>query len=179
MVLINRFGQIVVQNYVESNGGGRGIKSKASGVCGRPLQKKRTPLQKKGHFSWGLCEIPTFWDSESGQLTLCKSMQKSCTIIVFLKIFKIANPKLMSPRRQTSFRTRGTTPGMLYGARGTRTRSPVAFAKLFASRSDRLHGSASRVFSFAISIGHSSRQTAYDRNPYKNKCRNRLGQESL
>ena len=39
MVLINRFGQHFVQNYVEFNGGGRGIKSNANRVRGRPLQK--------------------------------------------------------------------------------------------------------------------------------------------
>ena len=39
MVLINRFGHNFVQNYVEFNGGGRGNKSKANGVRGRPLQK--------------------------------------------------------------------------------------------------------------------------------------------
>ena len=40
MVLINRFGQNFVQNYVEFNGGGRGIKSKANGVRGRPPTRK-------------------------------------------------------------------------------------------------------------------------------------------
>ena len=36
MVLINRFGQNFVQNYVEYNGGGRGINSRANRVRGRP-----------------------------------------------------------------------------------------------------------------------------------------------
>ena len=51
MVLINRFGQNFVQNYVEFNGGGRGIKIQANGVCGRPLQKKLW-LCKKKWTSW-------------------------------------------------------------------------------------------------------------------------------
>ena len=46
MVLINRFGQNFVQNYVEFNGGGDGIKIKANGVRGRPLQKKYGPAKK-------------------------------------------------------------------------------------------------------------------------------------
>ena len=50
MVLINRFGQNFVQNYVEFNGGGRGIKIKANGVRGRPLQKKGHPTKKKTLF---------------------------------------------------------------------------------------------------------------------------------
>ena len=45
MVLINRFGQNFVQNYVEFNGGGRGIKSKANGVRGRPLNNFWSPLK--------------------------------------------------------------------------------------------------------------------------------------
>ena len=35
-----------MQNYVEFNGGGRGIKSKANGVRGRPLQKNTQPYKK-------------------------------------------------------------------------------------------------------------------------------------
>ena len=50
MVLINRFGQNFVQNYVEFNGGGRGIKSKANGVRGRPLQKKGHSYKKRTLF---------------------------------------------------------------------------------------------------------------------------------
>ena len=46
MVLINRFGQNFVQNYVEFNGGGHGIKIKANGVRARPLQEKRHPTKK-------------------------------------------------------------------------------------------------------------------------------------
>ena len=38
-----------MQNYVEFSGGGHGIKIKANGVRGRPLQKKGT-LQKKTLF---------------------------------------------------------------------------------------------------------------------------------
>ena len=53
MVLINRFGQKFVQNYVEFHGGGRGIKSKANGVRGRPLQKKAASA-KNGTFRY-LC----------------------------------------------------------------------------------------------------------------------------
>ena len=39
MVLINRFGQNFVQNYVEFNGGGRGSNSRANRVRGRPVPK--------------------------------------------------------------------------------------------------------------------------------------------
>ena len=49
MVLINRFGQNFVQNYVEFSGGGRGSNSKANRVRGRPLQKKDTHTKKNGY----------------------------------------------------------------------------------------------------------------------------------
>ena len=50
MVLINRFGQNFVQNYVEFNGGGRGINSKANGDRGRPLQKNLPSAKKSTLF---------------------------------------------------------------------------------------------------------------------------------
>ena len=40
MVLINRFGQNFVQNYVEFNGGGCGINVRQNPVSWRPVQKK-------------------------------------------------------------------------------------------------------------------------------------------
>ena len=54
MVLINRFGQNFVQNYVEFNGGGRGIKIQANPVSGRPVQKKSRRGQKKSPFPFRL-----------------------------------------------------------------------------------------------------------------------------
>ena len=69
MVLINRFGQNFVQNYVEFNGGGRGIKSKANGVRGRPLPKK-FPLTKIFPLFVRFVHRSTFWESEYGELTI-------------------------------------------------------------------------------------------------------------
>ena len=50
MVLINRFGQNFVQNYVEFNGGGRGSKIHAISVRGRSLQKNGRPAKKMDPF---------------------------------------------------------------------------------------------------------------------------------
>ena len=66
MVLINRFGQNFVQNYVEFNGGGDRIKIKVNRVRGRPLQKK-IPLCKKIDPFRKVCPVG---NSESGQLTI-------------------------------------------------------------------------------------------------------------
>ena len=50
MILINRFGQNFVQNYVEFNGGGRGIKRKGNSVL--RMQKSRQPMPglQKSHY---------------------------------------------------------------------------------------------------------------------------------
>ena len=50
MVLINRFGQNFMQNYVEFNGGGNWIKIQANSVRGRPLQKKWRLYKKNDTF---------------------------------------------------------------------------------------------------------------------------------
>ena len=68
-----------------------------------------------------------------------------CRNTVFLKNRKIANPKLVAPRPQTSFISRGTTPGRSYGTRGMPTRTPVTFEELLRSPSYRF-----RIRDFAI-----------------------------
>ena len=51
------------------------------------------------------------------------------------------------------------------------TRTPVTFEELFRSRSDRFALYYLADFQFDMNI-RSSRQTAYNRNPYVNQCRN-------
>ena len=83
---------------------------------------------------------------------------KSTQITVFFgKSQKNDYLKLIAPRRQTSFISRGTTPGRLYGTRGMRTRSPVTFEELFASRSDRFRVHCLADFQFSCEYIHSLR----------------------
>ena len=71
---------------------------------------------------------------------------------IFLEFHQNTNPKLVAPRRQTLFISRGTTPGRLYGTRGMRTRSPVTLEELFASRSDRFRVHCLADFSLVANI---------------------------
>ena len=56
MVLINRFGQNFVQNYVEFNGGGRGSNSRAKRVCGRPVPKPSGGILENYRFVYTVYE---------------------------------------------------------------------------------------------------------------------------
>ena len=85
-----------------------------------------------------------------------KAYVNQCRNTVFLTFFKIANPKLVVPRRQTSFISRGTTPDMLCGARGMPRRSPVTLEGLYSSRSDLFRAHCLADFQFSCEYPHLS-----------------------